>query len=69
MKKTWLMCPYKVAVGCVQLRVQVTQDPQEAVFDVWTQAMVVKTPPTYRERFATSLELFGLLVVETSSFL
>ena len=39
-------------------------DPQESVLGVWTQAMVVKAPPKYGERFATSLEWFGLLVVK-----
>ena len=39
-------------------------DSQESVLGVGTQAMVVKAPPRYGERFATSLEWFGLLVVK-----
>ena len=43
---------------------QVEVDPQEAVFEVWTQARVAKAHPKYGERFAKSLEWFGLLVVK-----
>ena len=50
------------------LRVEVGQDPQEAFFVVGAQAMVVKAPSKYGERFATSLEWFGFLVVEKSLF-
>ena len=39
-------------------------DSQESVLGVGTQAMVVKAPSKYGERFATSLEWFGLLVVK-----
>ena len=45
-------------------RVQVGSDPQESVLGVWTQAMVVKAPPRYGERFAPRLEWFGLLAVK-----
>ncbi len=47
-----------------QLQNQLPQDPEESVFEVWVQAMVVKAPPKYGERFATSLERFAALVVE-----
>ena len=46
------------------LQVQVHQDPHESVFGVWTQAMVVKAPSRYVERFAKGLGCFGLLVVK-----
>ena len=39
-------------------------DSQESVLGVWTQTMVVKAPTRYGERFATSLEWSGLLVVD-----
>ncbi len=42
------------------------QHPQEAIFEVWAQAVVVKVHPKCAERFATSLEWFGSLVVETA---
>ena len=47
-----------------QLRVQVTQDPQEAAFRVWAQVMIVKAPPKYDEQFAKRLEWIAVLVVE-----
>ena len=47
-----------------QLRVEVTQDPQKTVFQVWTQEMVVEAQPKYDERFANGLGLFSLLVVK-----
>ena len=46
------------------LQVQVHQDPHESVFGVWTQAMVVKAPSRYGERFARGFGCFGLLVVK-----
>ena len=48
----------------MQLQVPVSEDPQEAVFGVWNQAMVVKAPHKHGERFANLLEWFGLLVVK-----
>ncbi len=50
-------------VVLAQLQNQCPQDPPGAVFEVWTEVMFVKAPPEYQERFATSLEWFGLLVV------
>ncbi len=46
------------------LQVQVHQDPHESVVGVWTQAMVVKAPSRYVERYAKGLGCFGLLVVK-----
>jgi hypothetical protein len=39
-----------------QLQLQVPSDPQETVFGVWTQAMVVKATLEYGERFSKGLE-------------
>ena len=39
-----------------QLQNQRPHDPQGALFAVWTQEKIVKAPPEYGERFATSLE-------------
>jgi len=50
--------------GYASLQNQVEVDPQEAVFEVSTQEMVVKEPPKYGERFSKSLAYFGLLVVK-----
>ena len=64
-KKTWLMCPFKVTVRCIaHLRAQVGSDSQKSFLGVWTQAMVVKAPPRYGERFAPRLVWFGLLAVK-----
>ena len=41
-----------------QLQVQLDSDPQKAVFEVLTEAMVVPATTKYSERFAKSLGVF-----------
>ena len=50
-----------------QLQVQVRQDPQESVFGLLAQAMVLKPSPRYGERFAACLARFAFSVVEKSA--
>ena len=64
-KKTWLMCPYKATVR----RPSATSSssalrPMESIFGFLAQAVVVKPPPTYGERFAKGIGCFGSLVVK-----
>jgi hypothetical protein len=42
----------------------VRQDPQESVFGLLAQAMVVKPSARYGERFGKQMKCVGLLVVE-----
>ncbi len=62
-------CKLAVRYASAHLRVQVGSDPQKAIFGVWAQAMVVEAPFKYGEWFATSLEWFGLLVVESTGLM
>ena len=50
-----------------QLQVQVRQDPQESVFGLLAQAMVLKPSPRYGERFAACLTRFAIPAVEKSA--